>query len=176
MFLHRDRWYNRREDTGILIANQKYPMKKITADNAPDLTKTAPRSPRVALGGYVILARTIDKCHAAIWGNVGEYHFDCPLDNQLFSFKGIKGSDFKAFVQDTGAPDEAILEWVINNGVQKTAAEIAEWSKKMTANNYADAPDKKKWLVGELTKLGLSSDKTLFDYLEADDKASFAKK
>lgn len=151
-------------------------MKKVTADNAPDLTKVAPRSPRVKLGGYAILARTIDKCHATVFGKVGEYHFDCPLDNQLFGFKGIKGSDFKAFVEDSGAPDEAILEWVINNGTAKTPAEIAAWSKKVEANNYSDAPDKKKWLVGELKKLGLPEDGTLFDYLEADDIASFSKK
>ena len=151
-------------------------MKKVTVDNAPDLTKKAPRSPRIKLGGYAILARTIDKCHATIFGKNGEYHFDCPLDNQLFGWKGIKGPDFKAFVQDTGAPDEAILEWVINNGTLKTPAEIAVWSKKVEANNYSDKPDNKKWLVGELKKLGLSSDGTLFDYLEADDKASFAKK
>ena len=61
-----------------------------------DLTKEAPRSPKVMVNGFMILGRTIDKCRAMLWGNIGEYHFDCPLDNQLFSFKGLKGDDFKA--------------------------------------------------------------------------------
>jgi hypothetical protein len=72
-----------------------------------DLTKEPPRSPKVRVGGYAILGRTIDKCRALLWGNLGEYHFDCPLDNMLFGFKGIKGHDFKAFVE-TGASDDDI--------------------------------------------------------------------
>ena len=53
-----------------------------------DLTKEPPRSPRIRVGGYAILGRTLDKCRALIAGNIGEYHFDCPLDNMLFGFKG----------------------------------------------------------------------------------------
>src|SRR5476649_2580706 len=69
-----------------------------------DLTKEPPRSPRVRVGGYAILARTFDKCCALIAWNIGEYHFDCPLDNMLFGFKGVKGDDFKAEVEK-GASD-----------------------------------------------------------------------
>src|SRR5436309_2709450 len=65
---------------------------------AKDLTKEPPRSPKMRVGGYAILGRTTDKCRALLWGNLGEYHFDCPLDNMLFGFKGIKGENFKAFV------------------------------------------------------------------------------
>ncbi len=45
---------------------------------------TFPRSPREKLGGYVIAARTLDKCRAAIAGTLGDYKFDCPLDNFFF--------------------------------------------------------------------------------------------
>ncbi|MCX8495465.1 MAG: DUF5069 domain-containing protein, partial [Akkermansiaceae bacterium] len=55
---------------------------------AKDLTKEAPSSPRTRVGGYVILARALDKGRAAIAGAGGEYHFDCPLDPYLFGFKG----------------------------------------------------------------------------------------
>ena len=65
-----------------------------------DLTREAPRSPHLRVGGYVILGRTLDKCRALIAGDVGEYHFDCPLDNMLFGFKGVNGADFKAHVED----------------------------------------------------------------------------
>ena len=47
-----------------------------TKVNGNDLTKQAPRSPRIRVGGYAILGRTLDKCRALIAGNIGEYHFD----------------------------------------------------------------------------------------------------
>ena len=59
-----------------------------------DLTKESPRNPRIRVGGYAILGRTLDKCRALVGGNIDEYHFDCPLDNMLFGFKGVKGADF----------------------------------------------------------------------------------
>jgi hypothetical protein len=133
----------------------------------------APRSPHVILGGYKILSRTIDKCRAAINGTIGEYHFDCPLDNQLFSFKGIKGDDFKKFVA-SGASDEEIVEWVSKNGTLRTAAEIEEWNGKVSSNNYSDNADKAAWLAGEVSKAGLPKGTTLFDWLDADDTTSFA--
>jgi hypothetical protein len=136
-----------------------------------DLTKVAPRSPHTVLGGFKILARTIDKCRALLWGNKGEYHFDCPLDNQLFSFMEIKGDDFKKFVSE-GHSDEEIAHWVREKGIKKTEAEIAVWNKKVADNNYSDAPDKKKWLEGEALKLGMPKDTTLFDWLDKDDKES----
>ena len=57
--------------------------------NGKDLTKEAPRSPKMVLGGYVILGRTLDKCRALLGGDIGEYHFDCPLDNMLFGWKRL---------------------------------------------------------------------------------------
>ena len=138
-----------------------------------DLTKEAPRSPHERIAGFAIIARTIDKCRAVLWGNVGEYHFDCPLDNTLFSFKGITGDDFKAFVE-TGASDEEIAAWVKAEGLPKTDDEITAWSDAVSADNYAtQPPEKKKWLSDSAVSVGLSPDATLFDYLDADDKASY---
>jgi hypothetical protein len=139
-----------------------------------DLTKQPPRSPHVKIGGFCILGRTIDKCRASIWGKLGEYHFDCPLDNQLFGSMDIKGADFKAFVAE-GHSDEEIAVWIEKEGMTKTPAEIAEWNDMVSTNNYATAPDKKAWLQGENARLGIGKDSTLFDYLDADDKASFKK-
>ncbi len=141
---------------------------------AKDLTKVAPRSPKIILGGYAIIARTIDKCRASIAGTIGEYHFDCPLDNQLFGFKGIKGDDFKAYVAEDHTDDE-IVAWVNANGQSKTDAEIAEWTKSVMANNYSGLPEKKAWLEGENARVGLPKDATLFDFLDADDVLSFKK-
>src|SRR6202035_1893602 len=87
-----------------------------------DLTKESPRSPRMRVGGYAILGRTIDKCRALVAGNTGEYHFDCPLDNTLFGFKGVKGDDFKAQIEN-GASDQQMAGWVDQAGEKNTAEE-----------------------------------------------------
>jgi hypothetical protein len=143
--------------------------------NAKNLTREAPRSPRARLGGYAIMARMIDKGRATIAGTAGEYHFDCPVDNMLFGFKGVKGGDVRQ-VLASGAGDDQILAWFNKNGAQKTDAEIKAWSAGVEAARPYDDPEKREWFVGECKKLGLDPAKsTLFDYLDADDKASFRK-
>src|SRR5213082_3443307 len=99
--------------------------KKVTGK---DLMKEAPRSPRIRVGGYAILGRTIDKCRALVAGDIGEYHFDCPLDNMLFGFKGVKGDDFKAQIGN-GASDQQMVEWLNRNGQKKTPDEIKRWGE-----------------------------------------------
>jgi len=147
----------------------------LTTINAKDLTKESPRSPRIRLGGYVILARTTDKCRALLAGNIGEYHYDCPLDNMLFGFKGITGDDFKAQVE-SGASDDDLVAWVNSRGTPKTAAEIEEWSAGCEAINPYNNPERREWYSEQVTALGLDPATTaLFSWLEADDKASFAK-
>ncbi|MGZ4984042.1 MAG: DUF5069 domain-containing protein [Chthoniobacterales bacterium] len=140
-----------------------------------DLTKEAPRSPKVRLGDYVILARTLDKCRALLWGNIGEYHFDCPLDNMLFGFKGIKGDDFKAAVEK-GASDEEMVKWVNENGDKKSPAEIAQWRDKMMVANFSDDPEKREWFLEQIKQYNLDPTKTtLFDWLDVDYRESFKK-
>src|SRR6201989_2982943 len=114
-----------------------------------DLTKEAPRSPRVRVGGYAILARTYDKCRAFLGGNIGEYHFDCPLDNMLFGFKGVKGDDFKAEVEK-GASVEEMASWLDSHGEQKTPEEVKAWSDEVEAANPYNDPEKREWFVEQL--------------------------
>ena len=138
-----------------------------------DLTKEAPRSPKTRVGGYVILGRTLDKCRALLAGDIGEYHFDCPLDNMLFGWKGIKGDDFKEAVAK-GASDEEMVKWVDAHGTPKSDAEKEAWSKEKMAFNYYDVPEKREWYVEQLKPLGLDPATTpLFDWLEEDDRVSY---
>src|SRR6266704_3730125 len=99
-----------------------------------DLRREAPRSPHIRVGGYAILGRTIDKCRALVAGNIGEYHFDCPLDNMLFGFKGVKGVDFKAQIEN-GASDQQMAEWLDQNGAKKTPEEIKRWGEDAEASS-----------------------------------------
>lgn len=139
-----------------------------------DLTKQAPRSPRVRIGDYVVMARTLDKCRADLNGKIGEYNYDCPLDNVLFSFKGIKGDALKEKVKQ-GASDEDILQWVADHGIPKTHAEVVEWSKSTEAFLPFNDPEEKKWFVRVCGDYGLNPETTtLFDFLDVDDKKSFS--
>ena len=74
---------------------------------AKDLTQEPPRSPRLRLGGYDILARMIDKGRADLEGKVGEYHYACPLDQMLFSFKEVQADEVKKLLA-SGAADEPL--------------------------------------------------------------------
>ena len=143
--------------------------------NGKDLTKEAPRSPHQRLGGYPILGRTIDKCRALLWGNIGEYHFDCPLDNMLFGWKGIQGDAFKKVVEG-GASDEEIARWMDEHGTSKSEEEKRVWADDMERHNPYDTPEKRDWFVEQTQPLGLDPARTtLFQWLDADDKASYAK-
>ncbi|GAA5124850.1 DUF5069 domain-containing protein [Luteolibacter yonseiensis] len=142
---------------------------------AKDLTKEAPTSPRVRTAGYAILARMADKGRATLAGTVGEFHFDCPLDNFLFGFKGVQGSDVKKLLED-GASNEEIAAWLDANGTPKTEEEKTAWSDSAEAARPYDNPEKKEWFIGVCKEAGVDpATSTLFDYLEADDKASYAK-
>jgi hypothetical protein len=95
--------------------------------NAPDLTKTFPRSPGEVLGGFVILARILDKCRAVIASTHGEYKFNCPLDRRFFDFTGIDAEEFKS-VAAKGATDAQVVAWVKEKTRQLSDDEIAAWS------------------------------------------------
>src|SRR5262249_40234239 len=145
--------------------------KKVTGK---DLTKEAPRSPRIRVGGYAILGRTIDKCRALVAGNIGEYHFDCPLDNTLFGFKSVRGDDFKAQIEQA-ASDQEMVEWLNQSGEKKTPEEIKRWAEEVEASSLYNHPEKEKrdCFTEEVKKLGLDAAKTTtFEWLEVDDRVS----
>jgi hypothetical protein len=145
------------------------------SNTGKDLTKEAPRSPKVRVGGYVILARTYDKCRAMLWGNIGEYHFDCPLDNMLFGWKGVTGDAFKAEVEK-GATDEEMAKWLDQNGTKMSTDHVQEWSEMMMAANPYQDPEKRDWFVEQVSVYKLDpATTTLFDWLDVDDRESYAK-
>ena len=79
---------------------------------AKDLNKEYPCNSRVMLGGYVILARCLEKCRSFLVGTNGEYNFwPCSLCEQLEIFTGIDHEEFKDFVA-TGVSNEEVAEWV----------------------------------------------------------------
>jgi hypothetical protein len=73
-----------------------------------DLTKTAPRSVKETMLGIVQLARTTDKAKAVVAGQVGEYHYDCPMDQALFDFLAMDPKEFLDAVK--AAKDDSEIE------------------------------------------------------------------
>ncbi len=143
---------------------------------AKDLTKEAPTSPRKRIGGYVILGRMADKGRAEIAGNVGEYHFACPLDQYLLEFKGVQADDVKALLKD-GKSDEELAAWFDANGTPKSEEEKAAWSDGLEAARPYDNPEKKDWFIEVCAEAKIDpAESTLFDYLDADDKVTFSAK
>lgn len=144
-------------------------------NTAKNLTKEPPRSPRNRLGNYSIMSRMIDKGRACANGTAGEYHFACPLDETLFTFKGVDAEEVKKELS-TGATDDQVVEWFNSHGTPKTAEQIAAWSTEVESSLPYTNPEKRDWFAGECSKLGLKPESsTLVDYLEADDAASFKK-
>ena len=92
-----------------------------------DLRKTFPRSPNDLLGGYVILARTIDKCRADLAGMAGDYHWNCRLATMFFDFKGIDPDRFQARIKE-GLTDDEVLECIDTTGILRTEDEILAWA------------------------------------------------
>jgi len=142
--------------------------------NINDLTKEAPRSPRTRIRGYAILARALDKGRATLNGAAGEYHYACPLDMMLFDFKGVSADDVKKQLED-GLSDEEVAAWIDSHGKSKGTSEVTGWSDGVEAYRPYDSEDKREWFVGVCKEAGIDPEKsTLFDYLDADDKLSYA--
>lgn len=135
---------------------------------AKDLTKDYPSSPRKTLGGYVIAGRTLDKCRAHLAGTIGEYHFDCPLDNIFFDFAGIKGEDFKNFVA-TGASDEEVGEWIQRNATSRERIEIVKWNNQWRYTTIADLPDKLQLYMEDYIPEVVPAGKVVYHFFDVYD-------
>ena len=141
-----------------------------------DLTKQAPHSPRERLAGFAIARRAIDKCRASMDGKQGEYHYDCAMDNSLFSFKGVTGEQFKTAVESSKNYED-VGAWLLANGTTKTTAEIKSWSDEMEAGSLMKNPEKRGFFIKDCSRLGLNPEmNSTFDWLEADDRESFRRR
>ncbi len=89
-----------------------------------DLTKHYPRSPKEKFGGVVMLARTIDKARAWKAGTLGEYRYECPMDQRVFEFLGI---DPKVLADKAQELDDRKLEqWLRDTYISKKSPQQIE--------------------------------------------------
>ena len=106
---------------------------------APDLSSCYPRSPRETIGGFVVAARTLDKCRAALADTLGEYHFDCPLDNLLFDFTGISADEFRNKVE-SGVGDVEFGDWLKERTSHLSTSEIVQWNNDLRYKRISEMP------------------------------------
>jgi hypothetical protein len=143
-----------------------------------DLAQRPPRSFRVRLGNYVILARMLDKGRATLAGKNGEYEYNSPTDQRLVQFLGF---DPDALLDElaTDKGDGEMLEWVqTHSKTPRSPWEIEAWSSFMEKR----APDSDAETLAAFAKyLGRLSKtredvKTWFELGELDDYVSFGGK
>ncbi len=105
---------------------------------ARDLRKTPPRSPRQALGGFVIAARMLDKARADLLAINGEYNFyPCGLGAYFWKFTGLDAMKFKDFVA-SGASDDEVDQWLRDNAAAKDKKAIIKWNNEMIGLRICD--------------------------------------
>ena len=145
--------------------------------SAPDLTQRPPRSPRVRLGGYVILPRMLDKGRAKLAGKLGEFHYACPLDQQFLGFAGVNPEALLKQLK-AGKGDLEILKWIAKNAKNKpTQLEILAWSRHQEARSPGDLESRKFFSEYHRQAAPDRTDiATWFDLLDVDDHVTFGGK
>ena len=104
------------------------------------------------MAGFIIAARTLDKCRAIIAGSSGEYRFDCPLDNVFFSFTGISCESFKDKVA-TGASDEEMEEWISEQTQHISMRDRVLWNNEYRYKRICEMPPElQEFLEGYIPK------------------------
>jgi hypothetical protein len=145
--------------------------------SAPDLTRHPPRSPRTRLGGFAHLPRLIDKARAVAAGKAGDFHYNCPIDQQFFSFTGVDHEAFMAEVKAGKADGELLAFAMANLKPARSASQIASWTHYMDQITPSD-PDTRAFFndVHRKNAAHRKDIATWFDWLELDDYVTYGGK
>jgi hypothetical protein len=135
------------------------------------MRKVFPRSPYERLGGYVHLARLIDKARLHRQGLLDGYNYKTiGFDKHLLAFLKLDPEAFEEMARRT-EDDETILSWVQQNGAKHSPKEIDEWNQAMISRS-PDSPVKKARFLHFLKQAGGGERKdigTYFDLIEFDE-------
>ena len=139
------------------------PEEETSSISSAACTWLNPAASRAASGDYVVClgAGNITQWAAALPGELGTL--------LVFDTEGRR-----LLERDLGALP--VADWLDENGEPKSEDEKKTWSDSVEAARPYDSPDKKDWFIGVCAEAGCDpATSTLFDYLETDDKLSFAK-
>jgi len=143
-----------------------------------DQTQRPPRSFRVRLGNYVVLARMFDKGRATLAGKNGEYIYNSPTDQRLVQFLGFDPAALlKKLATDKG--DGEMLEWVQTHSKSpRSPWEIEAWSAYMEKRAPDSDAETLAYFAEHLGRLSKTREdiKTFFEFGELEDYVSFGGK
>jgi hypothetical protein len=143
-----------------------------------DLTKRPPRSFRVRLGNFVILARMLDKGRATLAKKNGEYNYNSATDHRLVQFLGFN-PDVMLKELAAGKGDGEMLAWVQSHSkIPRTPWEIEAWSVFMEKRGPDSDAETLAFFAEYLGKFSKTREdvKTWFEAIELDDYTSFGGK
>lgn len=135
------------------------------------MRKLRPRSPSERLGGYVHLPRLIDKAKLHRRGLLDGYNYKTiGFDKHLLAFLKLDPDAFEEAVHRL-EEDDAILDWIRENGVEHSAEAVEQWNQAMISRQ-PDTPVKKARFLHFLKEAGGEGRKdirTYFDLIEFDE-------
>ena len=135
------------------------------------MQKLHPRSPYEKLGGYVHLPRLIDKAKLHRQGLLKGYDYKTTgFDKHLLAFLKLNGDAFEEAVNRL-EDDQAILNWVCENGVKHSSQAIEQWNEVMISRHPDTAAKKARFLhfLKEAGGEGRKDIRTYFDLIEFDE-------
>ena len=117
-----------------------------------DLTKAVPRSVKdTSLGSIVMLARTTDKARAFAAGTVGEYHYNCGMDQKVLAFVGVDHAEFAKLASTND--DAKLLAVLRERFLKKSPAEIAAFNEDYLKLSPDKGSDSERYFIDLRTKL-----------------------
>ncbi|MEP6821859.1 MAG: DUF5069 domain-containing protein, partial [Chthoniobacterales bacterium] len=127
--------------------------------------------PYERLGGYVHLPRLIDKAKLHRKGLLNGYNYKTVgFDKHLLAFLKLNPDAFEEAANRL-EKDEAILQWIEENGVRHSNEEIDQWNQAMISR-HPDNAEKRARFAHFLKEAGGETRKdirTYFDLIEFDE-------
>ncbi len=139
---------------------------------ALDLSVRPPRSPRVLIGGFPMLARMIDRTRSRLpGGNAGAYiPLAFGLSGMVFEALHITADDFSAAVA-AAQTDGDVLNWLEG---RVGRAGVAAATEHLAKSRIRDCTAENRALIEALYPADLiASCEISFDLLDADDARTF---
>jgi len=135
-----------------------------------DLRVEKPRSVHERFCGVVMLARVVDKAHAAAAGMLGEYLYDGPMDKAVLAFLEIDALELLRAAGES-ADDGDIETFVRPYVARKTPAEVETWNAGFIGYVPKEGSDSRRRLVEMRDRLapGREDVLTWADVLDLDD-------
>lgn len=137
-----------------------------------DLSKSYPASVRDEFHGLVQIKRTIDKGIAVAEGTPGEYHYNCPMDQEVFKFLAVDHEALMDVIKKNLNDRQAINDYVGPFIHAKSAGEIAAWNKDWLAHGPDAGSDGEKYFLNLRSEVAPTrTDVTSWpDLLDLDEK------